>query len=131
TYGLVSRFGLVGYGSSLDQIGPLTRTVEDAASVLQATAGHDAMGSTSANVNIPDYAAALPGDIKGVRIGVPKEYFGEGVDGEVKARIEEALRILEGLGAHVEEVSLPHVEYAVPTYYIISCAEASSNLACF
>lgn len=131
TYGLVSRFGLVGYGSSLDQIGPLTRTVEDAAYVLQAIAGHDAMDSTSANVNIPDYAAALTGDIKGVRIGVPKEYLGEGVDGEVKARIEEALRILEGLGAHVEEVSLPHVEYAVPTYYIISCAEASSNLACF
>jgi len=131
TYGLVSRFGLVAYASSLDQIGPLTRTVEDAAYVLQAIAGHDPMDSTSANVDIPDYVAALTGDIKGLRIGVPKQYFGEGVDEEVKARIQEALRVLEGLGAHVEEVDLPHSEYAVATYYIVSCAEASSNLARF
>lgn len=131
TYGLVSRFGLVAFASSLDQIGPLTRTVEDAAYVLQAIAGHDPMDSTSANVDIPDYAAALTGDVKGLRIGVPKEHFGEGVDPEVKERIQEALRVLEGLGARVEEVTLPHTEYAVATYYIIASSEASSNLARF
>ncbi|OUM86778.1 MAG: aspartyl/glutamyl-tRNA amidotransferase subunit A [Bacillus thermozeamaize] len=129
TYGLVSRFGLVAFASSLDQIGPLTKNVEDAAYVLQAIAGHDPMDSTSANVDIPDYISALTGDVKGLKIGVPKEYLGEGIDKEVKEKILAALKVLEGMGAVVEEVTLPHSEYAVATYYIIASSEASSNLA--
>jgi len=129
TYGLVSRFGLVAFASSLDQIGPLTKNVEDAAYVLQTIAGHDEMDATSANVNIPDYISALTGEIKGLKIGVPKEYMGEGVDSRVKEKILNAMKVLEGLGASIEEVSLPHTEYAVATYYILAPSEASSNLA--
>lgn len=129
TYGLVSRFGLVAFASSLDQIGPITKNVEDAAYVLQAIAGHDAQDSTSAKVDIPDYAAALTGDIRGLRVAVPKEYMGSGVDPEVKRHIEAAIGKLEELGATWEEVSLPHTEYAVATYYLLASSEASSNLS--
>ncbi|PYI51635.1 Asp-tRNA(Asn)/Glu-tRNA(Gln) amidotransferase subunit GatA [Paenibacillus flagellatus] len=131
TYGLVSRFGLVAFASSLDQIGPLTKNVEDAAYVLQAIAGHDPHDSTSANVAIPDYVGALSGDVKGLRIGVPKEYMGQGVDPKVKEAVMAALRVLEGMGAVWEEVSMPHTEYAVATYYLLASSEASSNLARF
>lgn len=131
TYGLVSRFGLVAFASSLDQIGPLTKNVEDAAYVLQAIAGYDPMDSTSANVDIPDYISALTGDVKGMRIGVPKEYMGQGIDPKVKEAILAALKVFEGLGATWEEVSLPHTEYAVATYYLLASSEASSNLARF
>ena len=131
TYGLVSRFGLVAFASSLDQIGPLTRTVTDAAYVLQAIAGHDPLDSTSANVEIPDYISALTGDIQGLRVAVPKEYLGAGVDAEVRERVREAIAVLERLGATWEEVSLPHTEYAVATYYILASSEASSNLSRF
>ena len=131
TYGLVSRFGLVAFASSLDQIGPLTKNVEDSAYVLQAIAGYDQMDSTSANVEIPDYTSALTGDVKGLRIGVPKEYMGQGVDPKVKEAVLAALRVYESLGATWEEVSMPHTEYAVATYYLLASSEASSNLARF
>lgn len=131
TYGLVSRFGLVAFASSLDQIGPLTKNVEDSAYVLQAIAGHDSQDSTSLNVDIPDYLSALSGDIKGLRIAVPKEYIGQGVSPEVRDSILAALKTLESLGATWEEVSLPHTEYAVATYYLLASSEASSNLARF
>lgn len=129
TYGLVSRFGLVSYASSLDTIGPITKSVEDAAYVLSAIAAHDPYDSTSAEVDIPDYISMLTGEVKGLKIGVPKELLGEGIDPDVKAKVAEALKVLEGMGAIVEEVSLPHTEYAVPTYYILAPSEASSNLA--
>ncbi|MFC7441856.1 Asp-tRNA(Asn)/Glu-tRNA(Gln) amidotransferase subunit GatA [Laceyella putida] len=129
TYGRVSRFGLVAFASSLDQIGPLTKNVEDAAFVLQAIAGHDAKDSTSAQVEVPDYLSALTGDIKGLKVAVPKEMMGEGIDPGVRERIQAAIKKLEQLGASVEEVSLPHTDYAVATYYLIAPAEASSNLA--
>jgi aspartyl-tRNA(Asn)/glutamyl-tRNA(Gln) amidotransferase subunit A len=131
TYGLVSRFGLVAFASSLDQIGPITKNVEDSAYVLQAIAGYDAMDSTSAKVDVPDYLSNLTGDVKGLRIAVPKEYLGEGVDPQVKERVLEALKTLEGMGVIWEEVSLPHTEYAVATYYLLASSEASSNLARF
>jgi aspartyl-tRNA(Asn)/glutamyl-tRNA(Gln) amidotransferase subunit A len=131
TYGLVSRFGLVAFASSLDQIGPITKNVEDSAYVLQAIAGHDHRDSTSANVDVPDYLSALTGDVKGLRIGVPKEYIGQGVDPQVKERVLEALKVFESLGATWEEISLPHTEYAVATYYLLASSEASSNLARF
>ncbi|MBB6672654.1 Asp-tRNA(Asn)/Glu-tRNA(Gln) amidotransferase subunit GatA [Cohnella nanjingensis] len=131
TYGLVSRYGLVAFASSLDQIGPLTKNVEDAAYVLQAIAGHDPRDTTSANVSIPDYASALTGDAKGLKIGVPKEYLGEGIDPQVKARVMEALRVFESMGAVWEEISLPHTDYAIATYYLLASSEASSNLARF
>lgn len=131
TYGLVSRFGLVAFASSLDQIGPLTKNVEDAACLLQAIAGYDRHDSTSAKVDIPDYRAALTGDIKGLKIAVPKEYLGDGVEPQVKAKVLEALQVLESLGAVWQEVSLPHSEYAVATYYLLASSEASSNLARF
>jgi aspartyl-tRNA(Asn)/glutamyl-tRNA(Gln) amidotransferase subunit A len=131
TYGLVSRFGLVAFASSLDQIGPLTKNVEDSAYLLQAIAGHDPKDSTSAKVDIPDYISALTGDIKGLRIALPKEYMGEGIDPAVRESVLSALKVLEGLGAVVEEVSLPHSEYAVATYYLLASSEASSNLARF
>lgn len=131
TYGLVSRFGLVAFASSLDQIGPLTKNVEDAAYVLQAIAGHDPMDSTSANVEVPDYLSALTGEIKGLKVGVPKELMGDGIEPGVRESIQKALQKLEEMGAIVEEVSLPHSEYAVATYYLIAPAEASSNLARF
>ncbi|MGO4889733.1 Asp-tRNA(Asn)/Glu-tRNA(Gln) amidotransferase subunit GatA [Anaerobacillus sp. MEB173] len=131
TYGRVSRFGLVAFASSLDQIGPLTRSVEDNAYVLQVLAGHDKMDSTSANVEVPDYLSALTGDVKDLKIAVPKEYLAEGVNEDVKNRILEALKVLEGLGATWEEVSLPHSKYAVATYYLLASSEASANLARF
>nr|WP_207952351.1 Asp-tRNA(Asn)/Glu-tRNA(Gln) amidotransferase subunit GatA [Paenibacillus turpanensis] len=131
TYGLVSRFGLVAFASSLDQIGPVTKNVEDTAYVLQAIAGYDPHDSTSAKVDIPDYTGALTGNVKGLRIAVPKEYMGEGIDPGVKEAILQALKVLEGLGATWEEVSLPHTEYAVAAYYLLASSEASSNLARF
>ncbi|RCX13898.1 aspartyl/glutamyl-tRNA(Asn/Gln) amidotransferase subunit A [Fontibacillus phaseoli] len=130
TYGLVSRYGLVAFASSLDQIGPITKNVEDSAYVLQAIAGHDHKDSTSANVDVPDYLAALTGDIKGLKIAVPKEYL-EGVDPQVKAAVLEALKVMESMGAVWEEVSLPHTEYAVAAYYLLASSEASSNLSRF
>jgi aspartyl-tRNA(Asn)/glutamyl-tRNA(Gln) amidotransferase subunit A len=129
TYGRVSRFGLVAFASSLDQIGPVTKEVRDAALLLQAIAGHDPRDSTAAPEPVPDYAAALGKDIKGLKIGVPREYFGEGLDPEVEAAVRAALATLAGLGADIVEVSLPHTGYAVATYYIVAMAEASSNLA--
>ncbi|MBT2694254.1 Asp-tRNA(Asn)/Glu-tRNA(Gln) amidotransferase subunit GatA [Bacillus sp. ISL-55] len=131
TYGLVSRFGLIAFASSLDQIGPITRNVEDNAFLLKAIAGYDEMDSTSANVDIPDYVGSLTGDIKGLRIAVPKEYLGEGVNEEVRKSVMDALVILERLGATWEEVSLPHSKYALATYYLLSSSEASANLARF
>lgn len=131
TYGRVSRFGAVAFASSLDQIGPLTKNVEDAAYVLQAIAGHDRFDSTSADVEVPDYISALNGDVKGLRIGVPKEYLGEGIAPAVRESVMNALKVLEGLGATWEEISLPHTEYAIAAYYIISSSEASSNLSRF
>ncbi|MFC7372485.1 Asp-tRNA(Asn)/Glu-tRNA(Gln) amidotransferase subunit GatA [Fictibacillus iocasae] len=131
TYGLVSRFGLVAFASSLDQIGPITRSVEDNAYLLQSIAGHDSMDSTSANVEIPDYVAALGNDVKGLKIAVPKEYLAEGVEAGVKEKVLAALKVLEGLGATWEEVSLPHSKYALATYYLLSSSEASANLSRF
>jgi aspartyl-tRNA(Asn)/glutamyl-tRNA(Gln) amidotransferase subunit A len=131
TYGRVSRFGLVAFASSLDQIGPITRTVEDNAYLLQVIAGLDPMDSTSANVEVPNYVEALTGDIKGLKIAVPKEYLGEGVAEEVRQSVLDALKVLEKLGATWEEVSLPHSKYALATYYLLSSSEASANLARF
>ncbi|RKL67237.1 Asp-tRNA(Asn)/Glu-tRNA(Gln) amidotransferase GatCAB subunit A [Salipaludibacillus neizhouensis] len=131
TYGRVSRFGLVAFASSLDQIGPITRTVEDNAYVLQKIAGKDVLDSTSANIDVADYVSQLSGDVKGLKIGVPKEYLGEGVSEEVRETVKEALKVLESLGAEWDEVSLPHSKYAVPTYYLLSSSEASANLARF
>lgn len=131
TYGLVSRFGLVAFASSLDQIGPITRNVEDNAFLLNAIAGYDEMDSTSAKVDIPDYVSSLTGDVKGLRIAVPKEYIGEGVSEEVRKSVLDALAVLEKQGAIWEEVSLPHSKYALATYYLLSSSEASANLARF
>jgi aspartyl-tRNA(Asn)/glutamyl-tRNA(Gln) amidotransferase subunit A len=131
TYGRVSRYGLVAFASSLDQIGPLTRSVEDNAYVLQQIAGHSENDSTSADVQVPDYLEALGKDVKGLKIGVPSEYIGEGVDEGVKQRVLEALKVLEEQGAVWEEVSLPHSKYAVAAYYLIASSEASANLARF
>ncbi len=128
TYGRVSRYGLVAFASSLDQIGPMTKDVRDAAILLKVIAGHDPLDSTSANVPVPDYEAALTGEIKGLRVGIPSEYFMPGMDPEVESAIHEAIRVLEGLGAVQEKVSLPHTDYAVATYYLVATAEASSNL---
>ncbi len=129
TYGRVSRLGAIPLASSLDQVGPMTRTVKDNALLLQAIAGVDERDSSSSKEEVPNYAEALTGDIKGLKIGVPKEYFGEGVSEDVKQATKEALNTLASLGAIVEEVSLPHSEYALPAYYFITSAEASSNLA--
>ncbi|CUA80751.1 MULTISPECIES: Asp-tRNA(Asn)/Glu-tRNA(Gln) amidotransferase subunit GatA [Anoxybacillus] len=131
TYGRVSRYGLVAFASSLDQIGPITRTVEDNAYLLQVISGLDPMDSTSANVDVPDYVSALTGDIQGLKIAVPKEYLGEGVSEEVRQSVLQALKVLESLGATWEEVSLPHSKYALATYYLLASSEASANLARF
>ncbi|WP_027964080.1 Asp-tRNA(Asn)/Glu-tRNA(Gln) amidotransferase subunit GatA [Halalkalibacillus halophilus] len=131
TYGRVSRFGLVAFASSLDQIGPITRTVEDNARILEVIAGEDEMDSTSANIEVPKFTEALTGDVKGLKIAVPKEYFREGVDLKVQEKIHEALKVLENQGAEWEEVSLPHSKYAIATYYMIASSEASANLARF
>jgi len=129
TYGRVSRYGLVAFGSSLDQIGPITRDVYDTGMLMNVIARHDPHDSTSAPEPTPNYVAALPSGIKGVKIGLPKEYFGEGISPEVAAAIRAAAATYAGLGAEILDVSLPHTEYAVATYYIIATAEASSNLA--
>ena len=131
TYGRVSRSGLVAFASSLDQIGPITRNVEDNAYLLQAISGLDPMDSTTANIEVPNYVEALTGDIKGLKIAVPKEYLGEGVGEEARNSVLEALKVLEKLGAEWEEVSLPHSKYALATYYLLSSSEASANLARF
>ncbi len=129
TYGRVSRFGLVAYASSLDQIGPLTKDVADCALLLQAIAGYDPKDSTSAPVPVPDYSLALQQDIQGLKIAVPREYFLPGMEPDVEQAVRAALEKLSALGAELVEVSLPHTEYAVAVYYLIATAEASSNLA--
>ncbi len=131
SYGRVSRYGLIAYASSLDQVGPMTKTVEDAALVLQAISGHDPLDSTSLNVPVPDFPAALGKGVKGLRIGLPKEYFIDGIDAGVREAVEAAVKELERQGAEVKEISLPHTQYAIATYYIIATAEASANLARF
>jgi len=129
TYGRVSRYGVIAFASSLDQVGPMAKDVRDCALILNAVAGYDPQDSTSVNQPVPDYTRSLTGDVKGMRLGIPKEYFGEGMDVEIEAAIREAIRVYERLGASCEEISLPHTDYAVPTYYILAPAEASSNLA--
>lgn len=131
TYGRVSRFGLVAFASSLDQIGPITRNVTDNALLLEAISGVDEMDSTSADVPVPNYASKLDGNIKGLKIAVPKEFLGEGVGEAAKQSVLDALEVLKQLGATVEEVSLPHSKYALAAYYILSSSEASSNLSRF
>jgi aspartyl-tRNA(Asn)/glutamyl-tRNA(Gln) amidotransferase subunit A len=129
TYGRVSRFGVIAYASSLDQVGPLTRDVRDCALLLQAIAGHDPLDSTSVNTPVPDYSAGLRPGLKGVRIGLPREYFIAGLDHDVRQAVEQAVATCRELGAEIIEVSLPHTEFAVACYYLIATAEASSNLA--
>lgn len=129
TYGKVSRFGLVAFASSLDQIGPLTKDVEDTALLLNVICGHDPNDSTSVNVPAVDYTSALTTGIKGMTVGIPAEYFVSGIDNEVEKAVRKAIDLLEKLGARIEKLSLPHTEYAVATYYLIATAEASSNLA--
>ena len=129
TYGRVSRYGIIAFASSMDQVGPMTKDVRDAALLLEALAGHDPADSTSSNRAVPDYNAALDGNVKGLRLGVPKEYFVSGMQPEVEQSVRAAIRQLEKNGAKIEEISLPHTEYAVAVYYIVATAEASSNLA--
>jgi aspartyl-tRNA(Asn)/glutamyl-tRNA(Gln) amidotransferase subunit A len=131
TYGRVSRYGLIAFASSLDHIGPLTKTVKDTAIVLRAIAGRDPMDSTSADVPVPDYVAELEKPVRGLKLGVAKEYLGEGLDKEVRSAIEAAIQKLAKQGCEIVEVSLPHTKYAIPAYYIVATAEASSNLARF
>ena len=131
TYGRVSRYGLVAYASSLDQIGPCTKDVRDSATLLGVLSGHDLRDSTSVPQPVPDYAKALTGDIRGLKLGLPKEYMIGGLDAEVKAAVDAAMKKFTELGAEVVEISLPHTDYAIATYYIIATAEASSNLARF
>ena len=131
TYGRVSRFGLVAFASSLDQIGPLTKTVRDAAMIMNAIAGHDPQDSTALNEPVPDYSARLGRDLRGVRLGLPKEYLIEGIDSQVKTAIDTAVKQMSSLGAEIIEVSLPTTEYAIAVYYIVATAEASANLARF
>jgi aspartyl-tRNA(Asn)/glutamyl-tRNA(Gln) amidotransferase subunit A len=131
TYGRVSRYGLIAFASSLDHIGPFANTVKDVALMLRTIAGRDPMDSTSADVPVPDYVAELEKPIQSLRVGVAKEYFGEGLDPEVRAAVEAAIQKLAELGCEIVPVSLPHTEYAIPTYYIVATAEASSNLARF
>jgi aspartyl-tRNA(Asn)/glutamyl-tRNA(Gln) amidotransferase subunit A len=131
TYGRVSRYGLIAFASSLDHIGPLAKTVKDAAIVLRAIAGRDPMDSTSADLPVPDYVAELDKPVRGMKLGVAKEYFGEGLDDEVRQAVERAIDKLKGLGCEIVPVSLPHTPYAIPTYYVIATAEASANLARF
>jgi len=131
TYGRVSRYGLIAFASSLDQIGPITKDVTDSAILMNVIAGHDENDSTSVDLPVPDYTKSLIKDVKNLKIGVPKEYFIEGIDSDVKDSIEKALNVLSGLGAKYEMVSLPNTEYAVSVYYLVATAEASSNLARF
>ncbi|HSA92440.1 MAG TPA: Asp-tRNA(Asn)/Glu-tRNA(Gln) amidotransferase subunit GatA [Terriglobales bacterium] len=129
TYGRVSRYGLIAFASSLDHVGPLARTVRDSALLLRAIAGRDPLDSTSADQPVPDYEAELEKPVRGLKLGIAREYFGEGLDGEVRAAVEAAIQKLAAAGCEVVEVSLPHTEYAIPTYYVVATAEASSNLA--
>jgi aspartyl-tRNA(Asn)/glutamyl-tRNA(Gln) amidotransferase subunit A len=129
TYGRVSRFGLIAFASSLDQAGPMTKDVQDTALLMNVICGYDPLDSTSVKVEVPDYTAVLGKDVAGMSIGIPKEYFMEGLDGEVAKAVSEAIKVLEGLQMEVKEVSLPHTDYAVAAYYLIAPAEASSNLA--
>ena len=131
TYGRVSRYGLVAFASSLDQIGPMTKDVSDCAIMMNAISGYDPSDSTSVNVEVPDYRSFLVNGVKGVRIGIPREYFVEGMDPDVEKSVREAIEVLKRVGAEIHEISLPHTEYAVAVYYIICTAEASSNLARF
>jgi aspartyl-tRNA(Asn)/glutamyl-tRNA(Gln) amidotransferase subunit A len=131
SYGRVSRYGLIAFGSSLDCPGPITRTVEDAARLLGVIAGRDALDATSMDTPVPDYVAGLTGDIRGLRVGVPKEYFIDGMQPDVEAAVRAAIDQLKTLGAEIVEISLPHTDYALPVYYIIAPAEASANLARF
>ncbi|MDR2833184.1 MAG: Asp-tRNA(Asn)/Glu-tRNA(Gln) amidotransferase subunit GatA [Streptococcaceae bacterium] len=131
TYGRISRYGVIAFASSLDQVGPMTRNVTDNALALSALSGHDSKDATSAKLAVPDFTASFTGDVKGMKIALPKEYLGEGIDEEVKASILEAAKIFEKLGATVEEVSLPHSKYGIAAYYIIASSEASSNLQRF
>lgn len=131
TYGRVSRYGLIAFASSLDHIGSLTKTVKDAAIVLRTIAGRDPMDSTSADVPVPDYVAELEKPARGLKIGVAKEYLGEGLDAEVRQAIESSIQKLATAGCEIVDISLPHTKYAIPTYYIVATAEASSNLARF
>lgn len=129
TYGRVSRFGMIAFASSLDQAGPLTKTVEDAALMLNVIAGGDPRDSTSVHIPVPDYTRHIVDGIKGIRIGVPKEYFIKGIDAEIEESVKTAISVIEDLGGSIEEISLPHTEYAVSVYYILAPSEASSNLA--
>src|SRR3954467_11203536 len=131
TYGRVSRYGLIAFASSLDHIGPLTKTVKDAALVLNQIAGRDPMDSTSAEVPVPDYSKAIGQPVSGLKLGVPKEYFGEGLDPEIREAVEAAIAKLKAAGCEIVRISMPHTKYAIPTYYIVATAEASSNLARF
>jgi aspartyl-tRNA(Asn)/glutamyl-tRNA(Gln) amidotransferase subunit A len=131
TYGRVSRYGLIAFASSLDRVGPFTNTVKDAATVLQVIAGQDAMDATSSDRPVDDYVGALAKPVEGLRIGVPAEYFGEGLDPEIRAAIERVIDGLKAQGCVIKPVSLPHTRYAIPTYYVIATAEASSNLSRF
>lgn len=131
TYGRVSRYGLIAFASSLDHIGPLAKTAKDAALVLRTIAGRDPMDATSADLPVPDYVAELEKPVRGMKIGVAKEYLSAGLDPQVRKAVEDAIQKLAGLGCAVVEISLPHTEYAIPTYYLIATAEASSNLARF
>ncbi len=131
TYGLVSRYGLVAFASSLDQIGPITKDTEDAAILLSLIAGKDEKDTTSVDVPKKDYTKNLKNDIKGMRIAVPREFFGDGIDEEVKKSLQEAIEVYKDLGAETYEISLDVAKYALATYYIIACAEASSNLGRF
>jgi aspartyl-tRNA(Asn)/glutamyl-tRNA(Gln) amidotransferase subunit A len=129
TYGRVSRYGLIAFASSLDRIGPLTGNVADAAAVMQVIAGHDANDSTSAAVTVPDYAEEIEKPVEGLRIGVPENYFGAGIDPEVNEKVQAGIALLEKLGCRRVPLQMPHTDYAIATYYIIATAEASSNLA--
>ena len=129
TYGRVSRYGLVAFASSFDQIGPFANSAKDIAAVLQIIAGHDERDSTSANIPVPNYLAAMNGNITGLKIGLPKEYFNDALNSEIRSAIEKQIEKLKHGGAEIKEVSLPHSEYTIPTYYILATAEASSNLA--
>jgi len=129
TYGRVSRFGMIAFASSLDQAGPLTKTVEDTAIILNCISGKDKRDSTSVDIEIPDFTKYLRDNLKGIKVGIPKEYFLEGINKEIESAVKDAIKIIESLGAEVIEISLPHTEYAVSTYYIIAPSEASSNLA--
>ena len=129
TYGRVSRFGLIAFASSLDQIGPLTKDVTDCAITHNVICGYDKMDSTSANLPVPDFTTSLINDVNGIKIGIPTQYFSQGIDPEVEKNVRSAIELLEKLGASTEEVSLPHTDYAIATYYIIAPAEASANLA--